>query len=300
MAINNDNKRFSFSGHESFQCRSLWLKKGYDFVNDGNSFNNEDSVVRLGVGKNMVASIRFWMKAFDLLDTDDNLTQIAHQIFSDSYGLDPFLEDEATLWLLHFHLVSKGFVTTYDLLFNEFRKGKIEFTKDNFVSFVKRKSDVLKVSTPSDKTIKADFDVMAKMYNRTNAQNNDKEESFSGVLSELTIMNTFFRGDVEYFVIDNTEKSQIPAEILLYGILISTGNDVSIDFSKIDQEYNSIGNIFAINRTGIIEKIEEMVNLYPEQIVFSDQAGIKLLQFKEDRLNPFEVLKKYYEPVYAK
>ena len=248
----------------------------------------------------MVAPIRFWMKAFDLLDTDDNLTQIAHQIFSDSYGFDPFLEDEATLWLLHFHLVSKGFATTYDLLFNEFRKGKIEFTKDNFVSFVKRKSDVLKVSTPSDKTIKADFDVMAKIYNRTNAQNNDKEESFSGVLSELTIMNTFFHGEVEYFVIDNTEKSQIPAEILLYGILISTGKDVSIEFSKIEQEYNSIGNIFAINRTGIIEKIEEMVNLYPEQIVFSDQAGIKLLQFKEDRLNPFEVLKKYYEPVYAK
>lgn len=62
-----ENKRFSFSGHESFQCRSLWLKKGYDFINSGKSFNDEDAVVILGVGKNMVASIRYWMKAFDLL-----------------------------------------------------------------------------------------------------------------------------------------------------------------------------------------------------------------------------------------
>lgn len=26
------NTNFTFSGHESFPCRSLWLKKGYDFV----------------------------------------------------------------------------------------------------------------------------------------------------------------------------------------------------------------------------------------------------------------------------
>ncbi len=24
--------KYSFSGHESFACKSLWLKKGYDFV----------------------------------------------------------------------------------------------------------------------------------------------------------------------------------------------------------------------------------------------------------------------------
>ena len=47
-------KRLVFSGHESFQCRNLWLKKGYDFIKNGNSFNDEDAVVKLGVGKNMV------------------------------------------------------------------------------------------------------------------------------------------------------------------------------------------------------------------------------------------------------
>jgi len=46
--------RFSFSGHESFQCRQLWLKKGFDYIKAGKSFNSGDAVVDLGVGKNMV------------------------------------------------------------------------------------------------------------------------------------------------------------------------------------------------------------------------------------------------------
>ena len=90
--------KFTFSGHESFQCRHLWLKKGYDFVNKKKSFHNDDAVVELGVGKNMVSSIRFWMKAFNLLTALDELTDFAHRLLSDD-GYDPYLEDEGTLWL---------------------------------------------------------------------------------------------------------------------------------------------------------------------------------------------------------
>ena len=49
--------KYTFSGHETFACKSLWLKKGYDFVKDGHSFNDEDAVVALGVGKNMPVEI---------------------------------------------------------------------------------------------------------------------------------------------------------------------------------------------------------------------------------------------------
>ena len=61
---------YKFSGHESFPCKSLWLKKGYDFVVGGNDFNSPDAVITLGVGKNMVASIRFWLRAFGVTKND--------------------------------------------------------------------------------------------------------------------------------------------------------------------------------------------------------------------------------------
>jgi hypothetical protein len=74
-------KKFVFSGHESFQCRQLWLKKGYDYIKSGKSFNDDDAVVQLGVGKNMVASIRFWMKAFGLVIQDDKCNLFSKKNF---------------------------------------------------------------------------------------------------------------------------------------------------------------------------------------------------------------------------
>ncbi|MCX6187148.1 MAG: DUF4007 family protein [Bacteroidetes bacterium] len=45
--MSSDILKYTFSGHDSFQCRQLWLKKGYDYVRDGKNFNDEDSVVNL-------------------------------------------------------------------------------------------------------------------------------------------------------------------------------------------------------------------------------------------------------------
>ncbi|RLD34691.1 MAG: hypothetical protein DRJ02_02275 [Bacteroidetes bacterium] len=68
-------KGLKFSGHETFICKQLWLKKGYDFLQKGYNFNDPDAVVKLGVGKNMVSSIRFWLKAFNIIDNKDIPTE---------------------------------------------------------------------------------------------------------------------------------------------------------------------------------------------------------------------------------
>ena len=111
--------KYTFSGHESFQCRQLWLKKGYDYLKSGKSFNDEDSVVLLGVGKNMVSSIRYWMKAFNHITADDQLTQFANKLLADK-GYDPYLEDEGSLWLLHYQLVNLDTLPHIALYSNEF------------------------------------------------------------------------------------------------------------------------------------------------------------------------------------
>ena len=51
----------SFSRHETFVLRYGWLKKAFDGVTgDPAVFSREDAIVNLGVGKNMVRSIRHW------------------------------------------------------------------------------------------------------------------------------------------------------------------------------------------------------------------------------------------------
>ena len=54
----------TFSGHESFACRLFWLKKGYDFLRAEGNFADLGAVANLGVGRNMVTSIAYWVKAF--------------------------------------------------------------------------------------------------------------------------------------------------------------------------------------------------------------------------------------------
>ena len=96
----------TFSGHETFACKSHWLKRGYEFVLGGNNFNDDEAVVKLGVGKNMVASIKFWMKAFGLLDQDLKLTQLSKNLL-DNTGYDPFIEDIGSLWLMHYNIIKE-------------------------------------------------------------------------------------------------------------------------------------------------------------------------------------------------
>jgi len=104
--------RFRFSGHESFPCRYPWLPKAYRAIEeDPLIFSDDDkAMVRLGVGKNMVRSIKFWVQAFGIANYDSSaqgfeLTLFGRRIFGNR-GLDPFLEDIKTLWLLHWKIAS--------------------------------------------------------------------------------------------------------------------------------------------------------------------------------------------------
>ena len=301
MTLQTENKKYSFSGHESFQCRYLWLKKGYDFVKNGGSFNQEDAVVELGVGKNMVGSIRYWMRAFDLLDNNDNLTKLAEKLLDDE-GYDPYLEDIASLWLLHFHLVTKGYASIYSLIFNELRREKIEFTKESFFGFIKRLSEHTGITINSN-TINDDFGVFIKMY--INIESKNRDDSFAGILSEIDLVRLkIVFSEVpngskekptkhEFYVIENTERPKLPSAIVMYGLLRQSGAAISMNFNSLEQDPNQVGTVFALNRTGLLTKIEEIVFDNPN-VIFSDQAGIRELQFKNIKSDPFQILDEYY------
>jgi len=295
------NNKLTFSGHDTFHCRHLWLKKGYEFVKKGNKFSNEDAVVSLGVGKNMVSSIYFWMKAFGIIDKEGKLSQFADYLFDDVTGKDPYLEDEASLWLLHYQLVTQNVSSIYSLIFNEFRREKIEFTKEHFISFVLRKAEELGIFQVNKNTVSTDFDVLTKIYLRTDVQTKDKEDTFSGLLTDLMlIQNERRKGNDKsesYFSIVSNDKSEIPEEIILYCILDNDNFDKSISLQTIEQDKNQVGSVFAIDKFGLLKKIESIANnskLKQFGIVFNDHAGIKELQFKE-KPNKFIILDFYYD-----
>jgi hypothetical protein len=288
---NTEIIKYTFSGHDSFQCRQLWLKKGYDYVQEGKNFNDEDAVVQLGVGKNMVSSIRFWLKAFNIIDNKDNPTEFGKRLFDDENGYDPFLEDEASLWLLHYHLVKNGYASIYSIIFNEFRKEKLFFNKETFVNYVKRIGESNTDLNFNENTVAKDFIVFANLY-KNDPESKDVEDSFSGILSEIELLKTTGKGKEEQFYIENTERDNLPEAVVLFTILDNSNYGNSISLNSLEFDLNSPGSIFALNRSGLMNKISEIVSEFKD-ITFTDQAGIKELQFKK-KSDAFTILDTYY------
>lgn len=287
---NTEITKYTFSGHDSFQCRQLWLKKGFDYVQSNKSFNDEDAVVKLGVGKNMVSAIRYWMKAFNIIDNRDSPTEFGQRLLHDD-GYDPFLEDEASIWLLHYQLVKNGFASIYDIIYNDFRKERVFFTKDSFVNYIKRQGEYNPDLNINENTLGKDFIVFTNMY-KNDPDSKDVEDSFSGILSEIELLKTIGRGKEEKFYIENVERDNLPFEIVLFAILNNKNYGNSISLNSLEFDVNSPGSIFALNRIGLLNKISEIESEIKD-ITFTDQAGIKELQIKKKQ-DAYTVLDQYY------
>jgi hypothetical protein len=277
---------FSFSGHETFVCKQFWLKKGYDFVLNNKKFRDNQAVVDLGVGKNMVSAINFWLKAFGMLKNEE-LTEIAKFIFDDNKGVDIFLEDVGTVWLLHYLLVKTNHASIYPLFFNEFVKEKPEFTKEQFHRWLMNKSE----AKFSENTIKRDIDVLLRTYLKPQKSKNI-EKDFMNILVSLDLLLE----KNEKYKIQVNEKNNLPALIFLYAILDNEffENTNSISLKDLRFSPNSVGLLFALNTDGIYAKIKELEALFPNKVIFTETAGNPVLQFKE-KPDKWQVLKKYYK-----
>ncbi|MCF6297120.1 MAG: DUF4007 family protein [Flavobacteriaceae bacterium] len=279
--------RLIFSGHETFHCKNLWLKKGYDFVESSGKFTDQ-SCVELGVGKNMVSSIRFWLKAFNIIDYDnEKITQIAEFLFDNEIGKDKYLEDEVSLWLLHYILITNDYSSIYSIIFNDFRKLKPEFDKTHFISYVEGINSNL-----NHNTLSKDFSVFLRTYYSKNEK--DKEDSFSGLFSDLELVHEIRKVGGSKYYIQNTKQKNIPEELILFIILENDSYGKSVSFKNLYSEINSVGNIFAFSKEQLEDKLVKISEKYPD-IIYSNEAGVKELQFKGEKPNSFKILSACYD-----
>lgn len=297
MSVLKSENKLVFSGHETFSCKQFWLKKGYDFVINNKTFNSDDAVVDLGVGKNMVSSIRFWCRAFGVIDEkDDAPTRLGNYIFSDD-GYDPYLEDSGTLWLLHYHLIKKNKASLYTLLFNEFRKERIDFTKEHLHSFLKRKCNEDKSVNYNEKTITTDINVFFRNYASPERKAKiDIEDVFSNIFLDLELIHQYTKVGIDgkmedWYRLGSEKNDNLPSEIVLYSI-IDNFEDKTISFRQLLTGRNSPGNVFTLNAEELYKHIVNITNKYAG-VVYSETAGNRTLQFKE-QINKWEILNEYY------
>lgn len=153
--------------------------------------NIDEAMVRLGLGKNMVQSLRFWIQAMRVAEQASGgglqLTSFGKRVFGPK-GFDPYLEDITTLWLLHWQLCSHNDspLFAWDFLFNRYNEPEI--IRSNVLAVIDRESRML--SRPLAKaTLAQHFDIFMHTYVPTRGQKAEiLEDNLDCPLVELDLI----------------------------------------------------------------------------------------------------------------
>jgi len=274
--------KLRFAGHETFACRTAWLTKGLRFIEERDGglqeFSKVDAVVDLGVGRNMVLSIRHWLQAFNLIDSDGGRLPASNLLadFGNQEAVDPFLERRDSLWLLHYELVSCGYATIYPFFFREFfkRKTSRSFTESEVLralgSWIKGQEG----QAPSEKSLIKDFRVLLDNYCFKGGK--QAEESMTNLLVDLNlIIKTDFKSDKEnVYTLNGHAHNTIGLELM--GCLLDKAFDN--DSESLDTLHYRLGVPLLMDREQFIQRILDVSEAYPKHFVYKGDAGIREVQ----------------------
>jgi len=294
------SKQVTFGRHQTFPLRYGWLTKGFQALHhNGNIFNEEEATVELGVGKNMVESIKYWLRAARIIDPKTLApTEVGSKIFAKEEGYDPYLEDEGTLWLIHWLLCSNPTIATALFwFFNRYHKP--EFTATELLQSLETFATDMQ-SKVSANSLKQDAAIIIRMYvASTGDKHTPLEEALDSPLALLDLITPYTLNKV--YQSRSTERPELPCEILSFAVLelLSTQQQSSIPLEELLQsssDYPSPGSVFRLSENGLLTKLEELVQAFPQHFELRETAGLHQLYCLTDALDPLYFLDQYYAP----
>ena len=253
----------AFGRHETFHPRYAWLKKAHDVISkDPRAFRRDNATVRFGVGKNMVNAIKFWSLAFKTTKESKDgvkVTDMGKRIFDDD-GIDPYLERSATLWLLHWLLLSRPCrVPVWWIILNEISSVRIktETLQNAVMEGVKGNP---KLGEPSEHSVKRDISVFMHMY--TSRQDKLTPEEYL----DCPFRNMgLARHEGEYVRFAYGSKAGLSPLVVAFACADFAGRQSiagrGITASTLAVEGGGVGNAFRLNEGDIAESLEVASNI---------------------------------------
>jgi len=293
-----------FARHETFHPRFGWLKKGFDkAIEYPDVFLNEAAPTILGVGKNMVRAIKYWCIAFKVLEEvkdQGQVRRVAPTVFGlkllDNGGWDPYLEDPASLWLLHWHLLKPPcYVTAWHYFFNVFNKntfvadevraGLVEFKNNSFIN-----NHTLEASLMKDVTC------ILRMFCDHHNNKVIDEDSIDSPFTELGLIHNY--GDSRRFIFNTGSKRNLPSSIIVAACLDYVDSiqesAKTIALSRLAYDGGSPGLCFRLSESALADAIES-VAMQSDVISISDTAGSIQMSFEsEPKVISEKLLEDYY------
>lgn len=269
----------TFSGHETFVLRGGWLKKAYDLLaTTPQLFSLPDAFVRLGVGKNMANSIRFWGRACGVFARDGNrvrATDLGRQLLADD-GWDPFLVTPAARWLLHWQVAARPAAAfTWFYTFNLLRGG--EFAIAPMAVEIQAYAAEHGWSVPSATTITRDLECMVHCYSRTTGKQIERvvEDALLCPLAELGLLQPI--PQQHSYRLASSEQPDLPDELVAWAIkqFLRWTQRHSASFTDLAYAPRSPGRVFRLNEDGLLERLQRLEDSTLGAALYTEQAGIR-------------------------
>jgi hypothetical protein len=274
-----------FRAHETFFIRKGWLSKGMKHVlRKPNVFvdKEENPMDALGIGSNMVKSLRYWLQAVGLTQEprtgrrDQTLTPLGNVI----YAHDRFIEEMGTLHLLHYKLATnKEDATAWYFFFNKFIA--TEFTREDFInslqSYILMSGESISVASRS---LSEDFACIINTYvprYKTNPDKVSPENNIDCPLGEIGLIDILAK---------KTFKKSIPAAntfdpwIVLAIISDRANGRNQIGLNELLTAEGNIGRIFNLDSITMIEVLRRVEKLGALKIIRT--AGLDVVHLLKD------------------
>lgn len=287
-----------FSGHETFPMRYGWLKKAYDAVSNHSTnntisdiFNSDDAIAHFGVGRNMVRAIRHWATHCDVIGNElrtgfytKKSPTLGEKIFDSDRGLDPYMENPATLWLLHWQLTTNERLATWFSTFNLFHD--TEFTRETLVNALDRLCTEHNWRRVAKSTLKRDVECFIRTYVPFQRRTDDAESFFETPLADLGLIQRDSAN--KHFRIHRTAKPTLGNGIFTFSVLsfwqdFTRANTLSVDMLL--HQPKSPGRIFQLNEDALIEQLLLLEETTQGAVKWSETAGLKQLIRDDSKIN---------------
>lgn len=304
--------KFRYSGHETFVCRYAWLPKAVGILSDRSHsklFSDEDdAMVSLGVGKNMVRSIRFWAETAGVIQSLEEhkgygVTSFGQELLGHD-GHDCYLEHPATLWLLHWKIATnpEGPIFQWVQMLNHWHRA--EFTEAEALVFLKRCMPPLPRPI-SDRTTEDGLRVFINTYIPTKGRKGEvAEDNLDSPFVELSLLRrsgertdlkTGQREPIYAFAIE--DKPAISTALFAYCLNDFWQNEHSqektISFGAVAVGEGSPGQIFKLPEASVRHHLDQIREVSKGCFVFEESASLQQVA-RSNKASSFDFMEKIY------
>jgi len=172
-----------FKKNESFYIREGWFEKAIHTIeeNKTNIFFKNDGITYLGIGSNMVKGLKYWLKAGNVIEGQNNdLTEFAKLLLKH----DPYMDDLFSWFFVHYFLT-----LNYEEcpIANEiFNFNSTSFEKNSISEYLVNRFSIVDKNV-NRKYVEADLNVFLKSYVNEDFTSNP-EDNYICPLSRLKLL----------------------------------------------------------------------------------------------------------------